>query len=154
MLQHRPGRPEAAGAVWRWQDEAESSEEEAPGALRRRGAVRAVVAGIVGALVLVFLWRTPGLVILGIAGVLLLAALLSPSGVYATIERGIDALARRTGIALGWVLLVPVFYLFFLPFGLVMRRGRRDRMQRRFEAEASTYWEPRGADPPNRQRLY
>ena len=75
-------------------------------------------------------------------------------GVYATIERGIDALARRTGIALGWVLLVPVFYLFFLPFGLVMRRGRRDRMQRRFETEAISYWESREAVAPRRPHLY
>jgi hypothetical protein len=51
------------------------------------------------------------------------------------------AIGRRIGRALTWLLLVPLFYLFFLPFGLLFRRGRRDRLKRYFDREATTYWE-------------
>jgi hypothetical protein len=48
---------------------------------------------------------------------------------------------------LGWVssrlILAIAFYVVFCPFGLVMRLIGRDRMRRRFDREASTYWEPK-----------
>ena len=51
-------------------------------------------------------------------------------------------LGHWTGIALAWLLLVPIFYLAFLPFGLLLRRGRRDRLRRRLDPDAVSYWEP------------
>jgi hypothetical protein len=48
---------------------------------------------------------------------------------------------------LGWLssrlILAVAFYVVFCPFGLVMRLIRRDRMGRRFDPEAATYWEPK-----------
>jgi hypothetical protein len=35
------------------------------------------------------------------------------------------------------------FYLIFLPFGLLFRRGRRDSMRRYFEADQESYWQRR-----------
>jgi len=40
------------------------------------------------------------------------------------------------------LLLVPIFYLAFAPFGLLLRRGRRDRLRRRLDPEAASHWEP------------
>ena len=45
------------------------------------------------------------------------------------------------GHATTWVVMIPIFYLFFLPFGKLLRRGRRDRLRRYYESEAETYWE-------------
>jgi hypothetical protein len=52
------------------------------------------------------------------------------------------------GRLLTWVLLVPLFYAFFLPFGALLRRGRSDRLARRFDAGATSYWEPRESRRP------
>jgi hypothetical protein len=46
------------------------------------------------------------------------------------------------------VLLVPLFVLFFLPFGLLARRGRRDRLGRFFDPDAPTYWKRREPAAP------
>jgi hypothetical protein len=109
--------------------------------VRVRGSVQ---AAIVAAIALLLLWlglRTVALVMLGAAAILLLAALASPRGLYAVLDGLARAIGRRIGRALTWLLLVPVFYLFFLPFGLLFRRGRRDRLKRYFDSEAPSYWE-------------
>jgi hypothetical protein len=51
-----------------------------------------------------------------------------------------------------WILLVPLFVLVFLPFGLLFRRGARDPMERRLDRARSTYWGARDttADDPDR----
>jgi len=82
-------------------------------------------------------------VILTIASIILLAALISPTGLFAGIERGFDALGHAASRLVTLVLLSAIFYSFFLPFGLLFRRGRRDSMKRFYEPEAHTYWSPR-----------
>ena len=57
------------------------------------------------------------------------------------LESILRALGTKVGEAVTWLCLAPVFYLFFLPFGLLFRRGRRDAMQRLLEPNATTYWE-------------
>jgi hypothetical protein len=85
--------------------------------------------------------------VVGVAGLVVVAAVCSPLGAYATIERGFVALGRRVGMGLTWVLLPAVFYLVFLPFGAAFRRGRRDPMHRVFDRDAATYWNDRSTGP-------
>ena len=101
-------------------------------------------AGI-GALVFALLSRIAGTVVMSIAALILLSALLSPTGLYAGIERLFAALGRRVGTGLTWIVLPLIFYLIFLPFGTVFRSGRRDPMKRFYEADAESYWSPRRA---------
>jgi hypothetical protein len=53
------------------------------------------------------------------------------------------ALWLKTGHALGWIntriILAVVYFLVFLPAGLLMRALRRDPMQRKFDASAASY---------------
>jgi hypothetical protein len=135
------GRPEAAATIWDWHKPS-SDAPAAAGRPRLRGLLRGAVVVAFGLLVLTLWSRSVGMVVLTIAGVILFSALVSPTVLYAGIERIFAALGRWTGQAINWVLMVPLFYLFFLPFGLLFRRGRRDRMKRFFDAEAETYWEP------------
>ena len=48
---------------------------------------------------------------------------------------------------IGWlvshVLLAAVFYLVFTPTGIIMKLCRYDPMQRKFDREADSYWQPR-----------
>ena len=140
--------------MWSWERESAAPEDKAPKWARLRGTLRALVAGAVGGVVFVFWSRTVGSVALGIATFVLLSALVSPNGLYDGIERLFVALGQATGRALAWLLLVPVFVVFFVPFGVLLRRGRRDRMQRFFDPDADSYWEPRQARASSRRRLY
>lgn len=138
----RAGRPEAAEVVLAANAPAAPSD---PGRPRLRGCVQGGVAlAVAGA----FLWlghRTPGTIVATIGSGIVLAALVSPNGAFAAIERGVAALGRGIGRALTWLLLPAIFYAFFVPFGALFRRGRRDAMRRFFDADAASYWSP--ADP-------
>jgi hypothetical protein len=142
MSEQRSGRAEAALAIWNWRDSQPHGPPPPPvSRVRVRGSVQAaIVAAIAGGLRWIGL-DTGAWVVLGAAAIVLLAALASPRGLYAVLDGMAHAIGRRIGRALTWLLLVPLFYLFFLPFGLLFRRGRRDRLKRSFDREASTYWE-------------
>jgi hypothetical protein len=137
------GRAEAAAAIWDWRPATGTRGDAAGEASRKRlrGVVQALVTAAVGA-VLFFSLRVPAFLAFGLAGLVGVSALVAPTSLFAAIEHAFLGLGRWTGWLLGWVLLVPVFYLFFAPFGRLLRRGRRDRLQRRFDREAPSYWEP------------
>lgn len=140
----RPGRPEASAAVWDWRGERSPVAAEDPAARHRRhGVIQALVGALIGTLVF-FFWH-PWIAYLAwsLSAVTLAAALLSPQRAYAAIGRGVAAFSRGVGRVLGYVLLVPLFFLFFTLFGRLFRRGRRDRLERFFEPGAASYWKRR-----------
>lgn len=143
MAAPSPGSAEAAELIWKWREEAVAPTSRSYSRERRRGALQAAAGAVVGGLLLWGGWTKPGSIVLGIAGLILLSSQLSPGGLYAMIERFTGAIARRLGTALTWLLMVPLFYVFFLPFGLLFRRGKRDRLKRFYERESPSYWELR-----------
>jgi hypothetical protein len=153
----RAGRPEAAAVIWDWREQAESAPAESTGRARLRGVIQGSVALAVGAGFLLWGRTTIASVVFCVGSVILLAALVSPTGLFAGIEGLFATLGRWTGRLLTWILMLPLFYLFFLPFGALLRRGRRDRLLRFYEREANTYWEPHTgprAGSSSRERQY
>ena len=142
MSEAQPGRPEASAVIWTWRPPT-AAPKPPMGPVRLRGVLQAAVGlAVAGGLA----WlgqRTPARVVATVAATIALAALLSPLGLFAAIERAFTALGGWIGKALTWVLLPIVFYVFFVPFGLLFRRGRRDSMQRFFDPAATTYWTQR-----------
>jgi hypothetical protein len=139
----RPGRAEASAIIWQWAKLAAS--ETSPhnySAQRRRGSLQAAFGVAAGGLFLWIGWSRLAWGVFTTAALLLMSALLSPGGVYATLDRLARSFAQRLGRILMWSTMVPVFYLFFFPFGTLFRRGRRDRLKRFFQPDAPTYWEP------------
>jgi len=140
----RAGRPEAAAAIWQWQAVRGAAGGKAQGRVRLRGCLQALAGAAVG---LLLYWlsgsRVIATVVLTIAGAIALAALISPGGAYAAIERAFAALGGAVGRAMAALLMPLVFYAVFVPFGLLFRRGRRDSMRRFFEPDAATYWSRR-----------
>jgi len=138
------GRPEAAAVIWTWRPAAPAP-RPAAGPIRLRGLLQAAVGlAVAGGLA----WlgqRAPALVVASVAGAIALAALLSPLGLFAAIEHAFTVLGGWIGKALTWMLLPVVFYVFFVPFGLLFRRGHRDSMQRFLDPEATSYWTQREA---------
>ncbi|MGE3636635.1 MAG: hypothetical protein AB7P00_42425 [Sandaracinaceae bacterium] len=144
----RQGRAEAAAVIWSWRG---ASDDRAARARRARiGAlIRSAIGGAIGA-VLTFAVGRPilGAIAFGIAGLTLVLGLLSPLGAYAALERAILAVSKVIGAALTWLLLTPVYFFFFAPFGSLFRRGRRDPMRRHIDKASASYWQPRSDDRP------
>ena len=98
---------------------------------------------MVATLVFLFWSRILGAIALTVGAIVLLSAVVSPTGLYAAIERALASLTRVTGLALTWVFMSLVFFLVVTPFGLLFRRGKRDPMRRYYEPDAPSYWSQR-----------
>lgn len=144
------GRPEAAAAIWDWHGLARPEATTSAGRPRLRGTLQALAGAGFGAVSLVLGAHVLAAVVFTLASLLFLSALLSPAGLYAAIERAFRALGRWIGQALSWILLPAIFYGVFLPFGLLFRRGRRDRMKRFLEDRATSYWQPHRTIPASK----
>lgn len=154
----RPGRPEAADAVWPWRaghrTEAAGHELAMPAALaRREGMLRGVIGGVIGTLVFFFWHANLAWVVWGLAGFTFLAAAVSPTGLYRGIQRVVEAIATGIGVTLTWILLPLLFYGFCLPFGLLTRRGMKDKLERWFDQQSPSYWKTR-RDPEREAVFY
>lgn len=95
----------------------------------------AAVAGSIGSLVLV------------------LSFLLADEGV-AGFERFIARGARWVGVAVGVVLLVPVFFLVMTPLGLGRRLLGSDALAQRTDRAATTFWTRRPGRPVRADRPF
>ena len=55
---------------------------------------------------------------------------------------------------IGWTIshavMAVIFYLVVTPIGWMLKLSGHDPMQRKFDAEAKTYWQPRTAKPTDR----
>jgi len=74
-------------------------------------------------------------------GTLILACGLFIPGLYAAFERLVGFFAFGVGQALTWLLLVPFYYLCFLPARMLLILARRDPMKRAWDSSATTYWD-------------
>lgn len=153
----RPGGSRAAEVAWRWRETSAAGGAAERAArrrsLRREGVLRAAIGAAVGGALYFF-----GAVILArvawfASGLMLLAALASPAGLYAAIGRGLAQFGHLVGRLLAVVSLTPVYFLFFVPFGLLLRRGRRDRLERWFDPTTPSYWHRRD-DAPRTKASY
>src|SRR5262249_7923654 len=139
----RPGRADAAAAIWDWRAPAAGARPASAadaGAATRRGLLRGAILATVGALVFAFWSRGLGGLALALSALVVVSALVSPTGIYAALERGLEALTRATGLGLTWVFMSLIFFAIVTPFGVLFRRGARDPMRRFYEPDASTYW--------------
>jgi hypothetical protein len=120
-------------------------------ARRRQARIRASIHSAIGAAIGVLLFllgaRIMAFVACGIAGTVLAAALISPERAHAAIERLATRLGEAVGLAMTWLLLTPLFHLFFAPFGLLLRRGRRDRLERHPADRQASAWKPKPPQP-------
>jgi hypothetical protein len=143
MHEIRSSRPEASAAVWDWRADEGAGQVTSTRPIRIRGALRAGVGAIAGALVWFYLSPLIGRVMLALSLVLFLVAMLSPTGAYALLERAFAALANVVGRLLNGLVLPILFYGIFTPMGALLRPGKRDALQRFFEPERATYWSDR-----------
>jgi len=96
------------------------------------------------ALLLLFYFKKdmPGKILLGLAMFVLVCGLFVPS-VFKAMERVVLVLAKWMAMGVTWVLLVPFFYLFFVPARIIMTLRGKDPLNLKFNSKAATYWIPR-----------
>jgi hypothetical protein len=156
----RVGRPEAAAAVWNWRESATlggAAAQVETSAIRLRGAVKALIPAAVGSGIYLRVSALGGTIVMSIAALIFVAAMFSPTGLYAIIERGFSALTVSVGRLMSWIVLPALFYAVFVPFGKARRSGARDRLQRFRDATRASYWSDRTGEraaSPNRRRQY
>jgi hypothetical protein len=156
-------------AIWNWPeaDRSRARPDPAIGAARKKGTLHALIGAAIGAVIFFVLpllvpggaghFRVLAVIAWSISGVILLTALISPGWAYAGLDRGIQVAAHAFGVVLTVGLMTPIFYLFFMPFRVLFRSGRRDRLMRAFPDKASTYWVDRSGEafnPDSYQRQF
>lgn len=137
-------------AVWHW---SEADQAERTAKARRATRIGGVTRGLVGLAVsgLLYVMHHRALAELGASLSLLISALalLSPTLLYLLVQRGLSRLSSAVGSAVGFTVLVPFYYLFFVPFGLLFRRGSADPLERSHSKGATSYWKTRPNQSPD-----
>jgi hypothetical protein len=138
---------EPSAVVWRWRAGDDDARRQEIAAARRRGAIGGAVglAAAAGALLL----HRP--VLAGVVAALALAAAVlafaAPLTLYKRLSRLLEAFAHAVGAAVTWVLMTVLYFLLFLPVGLVLRATGKLAFTRFREPDLATYWKPADERP-------
>ncbi len=139
-------RPEAERVAWTWKgrdDAARNAEQARAAALRKKGlmqgAIGLVIAGVFYGLGHPTLASVAG----GLATLTAVLAIVSPTGAFAQLEVLLGKLGGVIGSVVTWLVMLPIFLFFFVPFGLLFRRGTNDKMMRVLDPNAKSYWRQR-----------
>lgn len=137
-------RAQASAVAWNWRDRAAGNAAalvREASANRTKGLIGGAVGLAVAALLyFVFHRETMGSVVTGIAIAFALLALISPLGLYKGVLRALDRFAHAVGATVTWVLMTVLFYLVFLPAGLVLRARGKLHVSRGADRGLPTYW--------------
>jgi hypothetical protein len=141
-----PTKQTPSAVVWDWRDGDRGSREQIrrtreAAEIRKRGLIGGTVGLTVAALVF-FLLKKPELaaVIAGIALLLSLPSLLAPLTAGKSVARALDRFAHFVGMGVTWVLMTLLYYLLFLPAGLVLRARGKLGISRGFDPRRPSYW--------------
>jgi hypothetical protein len=110
-------------------------------AARRQGAIGGAV-GLAVAAALAFLLhrRGPGMVVAALSLLIALLALAAPLTLYRRLAAALDRLGSWVAAAVTWLLMTVLFFLLFLPVGLVMRATGKLTFTRFADPSLGTYW--------------
>lgn len=136
-------------ATWDWRAVGEVAPGSAVAGLRRQAVIQTLVMVLVAAFLYFIVGHTFFVpVILALAAVVLILGLAFPPA-YRPVHRFGRWLGQVVGKGLTYMLLVPFFFLFFLPVAMVLRLQGRDPLHREFREPRWTYWIRRSAKDRN-----
>lgn len=146
---------QASRVIWDWREK--RTGQPGVGSRRNRihGFIQALIALAVGSCFFIYHHPIPGFIVVSIGGFVLAASQFSPMGLYLRIQGFGARLGQLAGTATAYLLLIPVYWLFFTPFHLCFRRGAKNKMRAALDRDAQTYWLDREpADPEQYQRQF
>lgn len=126
---------------WKWRYQRNQPAVSRHGAGPGKLIFQSIIAFAVSAL-LVFIFHRVIFadIVAGIGLLILICGLFIPK-LDAAFERIVGVFAFGVGQALTWLLLVPFYYLCFLPGRIILALIKRDPMNRDFNPLMPTYWE-------------
>lgn len=104
--------------------------------------IQTLVPAVVGAIFFLLGRHVTAKVLWGIGAVLLVSGLFIPP-VFNRIEQFGRWFGKWAGLVITWALMVPMFFLVFVPGRLILKLRGIDPMCRKFPTDAPTYWVPR-----------
>jgi len=129
--------------VWDWRGgpKEESRQDREAAAVRMRGLIGGAI-GLAFAALVFFVGKkpVPAAVIASVATLLSLPTLVAPLTAGRTVARALDRFAHGVGTIVTWVLMTLLYYLLFLPAGLLLRAGGKLGVTRGFDPRRPTYW--------------
>jgi predicted membrane channel-forming protein YqfA (hemolysin III family) len=129
--------------VWNWRAAGTGDNRSAAAAARRQGAVGAAVGLAVAAALAWLLHRpVPALVVAVLSITVALLALAAPLTLYRRLRGALDRLGHWVGTGVTWLLMTVLFYLLFVPAGLIMRAMGKLAFTRFADPAVDTYWTP------------
>jgi hypothetical protein len=139
---------EAERAIWPWKAlGAQPPAPKKPMGRPAKACAQAAVMVLAGLAIHLFLHhRVMPLVLWTLAALVLVGGFAVPP-IFDAFEMFGALLARWVAAGLTWGLLVPFFYLCFVPGRVILTLRGRDPMDRRFPDAKPSFWEPR---PPVR----
>lgn len=110
-----------------------------PRGSRRACTHSAVMLGVAAVLAFVFGHPIPALAVCALSAFVLISGLWLPR-VFGAVESAGQRLAAAVSLGLTWGLLVPFYYVCFVPGALLLRMRRKDPMFRRYDSKSPSYW--------------
>ena len=141
-----PKMAEASSVAWNWRARAAGGTEaraREAAANRRKGLIGGAIGLAAAVAFYFFLHRPFAAGVIGTIAVLIAAiALAFPLSVYKVLARGLDRFAHAVGSVFTWVLMTILFYVVFLPIGVLMRTRGKLAISRGADRRLPTYWTP------------
>ncbi len=125
--------------------------------IRITAAFQGVIGLVLALLIYLFISEIFGVIVCSIAILLTIVAFVAPITVYEPIKRGMAWLAAMVGLSISFVVLLFLYYLFFVPFGALFRRGDRNKLALGFASGKSSYWVDRtlsSGEPSGKKKKY
>ena len=130
-----------SGQKWKWWYNSRQAKQERRHPGINRILVQSLVAFAIAALIAFKFQRVVFAgIVAGIGLFMLLCGLFFPR-LHQRIERVINKIAFGLGQGLTWLLLVPFFFICFLPGRILLILTKRDPMKRAWDPSAPTYWD-------------
>jgi hypothetical protein len=124
-----------SSVVWPWQQLVAEDRTST----RREAAVQVAIMWGVALLLFLFVSRVMAGVVAGVSLIVLTTGLWFPKA-FRAIRKGLLTFGAWVGGALTWLLMVPFFYLAFVPARLVLLLKGKDPLTRAFPSPGGTMW--------------
>ncbi len=125
--------------VWPWQEELGTKNDSTGLPRPARACIQVVVMLIIGGILTWAEKTIMSYIVFSLAGIVLVCGLFIPPA-FSAIERFGKALGHYVATGLTWILLVPFFYLCFVPARLIMHLRGKDPLTRACPTNNNTYW--------------
>ena len=134
-----------AEPAWKWRYQGNQPAVSRKHSRLGKLVFQSIIAFAVAALFAFIFHRVLFAYIVASIGLLILICGLFIPRLYSAFERIIGFFAFGVGQVLTWLLLVPFYFLCFLPARIMLFLMKRDPMKRGFDSLMPTYWEKKSS---------